>query len=200
MNKQAFLTHLRNALAGLPRDDIEERAAFYDEMIDDRMEEGMSEEDAVAGIGSVEEITAQIVADTPLPKLVREKLGSSRRLRAWEIVLIVLGFPVWFPLLIAAGAVILSLYIVAWALLVSLWAVEVSLWACVPGGIAAAAVCFAQGHAIPALMLLGAAILIAGLSIFMFCGCTAASGGILKLTKKAGVGIKSMFVRKESAI
>ncbi len=43
MNKQAFLTQLRKGLSGLPQEDIEERLAFYSEMIDDRIEEGLSE-------------------------------------------------------------------------------------------------------------------------------------------------------------
>lgn len=197
MNKPEFMAELRRALAGLPQDDIEERLAFYGEMIADRMEEGMSEEEAVAGIGTVNEIRTQIVTDIPFPKLVREKVRPKRSLRAGEVVLIILGFPVWFPLLVAAGAVILSLYIVIWALIISLWAIEVSLWACFLGGIAAAAVHFAQGDTVPAVMMLGAALLGAGLSIFMFFGCLAASRGILQLTKKAGVGIKSMFIRKE---
>ena len=48
MDKHTFLTDLRGALSGLPQDDIEERVGFYGEMIDDRMEEGMSEEEAQA--------------------------------------------------------------------------------------------------------------------------------------------------------
>ena len=199
MNKQTFLTELRRALSGLPRDDLEERIAFYGEMIDDRMEEGMSEEEAISGIGTVEGIRKQIVADIPLPKLVKEKVRPKRALRAWEIVLIVLGFPLWFPLAVAAGAVILSLYLVFWVLILSLWAVEVALLASVPVGIAATVVYFAQNAAIPALMTLGAAMFIAGFSIFAFIGCVAASNGILDLTKKIGVGFKSLFIGKENA-
>ena len=48
MNKQEFLVQLRNALSGLPKDDIEERIEFYSEMIEDRIEEGLSEEEAIA--------------------------------------------------------------------------------------------------------------------------------------------------------
>jgi hypothetical protein len=33
----------------------------------------------------------------------------------------------------------------------------------------------------------------------MFFGCAALSGGIIKLTKKAGVGVKSMFIGKENS-
>ena len=45
MNKQEFLAELRRGLSGLPRDDIEERLSFYGEMLDDRIEEGLSEEE-----------------------------------------------------------------------------------------------------------------------------------------------------------
>ena len=56
MNKRQFLSRLGRALKGLPEADIKERVAFYAEMIDDRVEEGMSEEEAVLAIGSVDEI------------------------------------------------------------------------------------------------------------------------------------------------
>lgn len=42
MTKQDFLTRLRKGLSGLPQDDIEERLKFYGEMLEDRMEEGLS--------------------------------------------------------------------------------------------------------------------------------------------------------------
>ena len=50
MSKQEFLDQLRARLSGLPRQDVIERLNFYSEMIDDRMEEGLSEEDAKAMI------------------------------------------------------------------------------------------------------------------------------------------------------
>ena len=63
MNKQEFLAQLRNALSGLPKDDIEERIEFYSEMIEDRIEEGLSEEEAIAAVGTVEEIAGQVIAE-----------------------------------------------------------------------------------------------------------------------------------------
>ena len=56
MNKQEFLDRLRKGLSGLPQAEREERLLFYSEMIDDRMEEGLTEEEAVAALGSLEEI------------------------------------------------------------------------------------------------------------------------------------------------
>ena len=196
MNKTEFLNELKDGLSGLPREDVEERLSFYGEMIDDRVEEGMTEEEAVAGIGSVDEIASQIVSEIPLSRLVREKAKQRRRLSAWEIVLIIIGFPMWLPLLIAAAAVILSLYVVVWAIIISLWAVDLSLAVGAIGGIAAAVVYFINGNTLPALMTLGAALLLAGLSVFLFFGCLAISKGTVKLTKKE---LKSMFIRKRNA-
>ena len=50
MNKQEFLAQLRKQLSGLPLKDAEDRITFYSEMIDDRMEEGLSEPEAVSAI------------------------------------------------------------------------------------------------------------------------------------------------------
>ena len=101
MRKQEFLTLLRERLSGLPQADVEERLAFYSEMIDDRMEEGFSEEEAVGQIGSIEEIVSQIVVETPLSKIVKENVRRKPRRKGWETLLLVLGFPVWLPLLSA---------------------------------------------------------------------------------------------------
>ena len=95
MNKQEFLGALKKRLSGLPKDEIEERLAFYGEMIDDRTEDGRTEEEAVAEIGGADEIAAQIIADIPLTRLVKERIKPKRRLKTWEIVLIVLCSPIW---------------------------------------------------------------------------------------------------------
>ena len=96
MNKQEFLEQLRKGLSGLPQNDIEEGLTFYSEMIDDRMDEGLSEEEAVSAIGSVDEIVKQVVADIPLAKIAKESIKPKRRLSAGEIVLLALGSPIWF--------------------------------------------------------------------------------------------------------
>ena len=166
-------------------------------MIDDRVEEGASEEEAVAGVGTVEEVASQIVAEVPLTKIVKEKIKPKRTLKAWEIVLIVLGFPVWFPLLVAAGAVMLSLYIVVWAVIISLWAIELSLAVSAAASVASAVAYFASGSPVTGIAMIGAACVLAGLSIFMFFGCLAASKGILWLTKKFALWVKSLFIGKE---
>ena len=199
MTKQAFLTALRIGLRGLPAMDIDERISFYAEMIDDRMEDGCSEEEAVAAIGSPEEIAARIIAETPFTRLVKEKIRPNRRLTAWEIILLVLGFPLWFSLLIAAVAVLFSLYVSLWAVIVSLWAVFVALVASALGVLVGGIVMLCIGHTFSGLACIAAALVCGGLSIPAFFGCKAVSKGILWLTKQLALTIKKCFMTKEAA-
>ncbi len=199
MNKQEFLEKLKSALKGLPQDDIDERLSFYSEMIDDRMEEGLTEEQAVAAAGPISDIVSQTLADIPLTKLVREKVKSERKPSAWNVVLLILGFPLWFPLLVAVAAVLLSLYVVAWSLIVSLWAIEISLIACAAACVVAAVWLAIKGMPLHGAAAFGAALVLAGLSILMFAACKAATGGLIVLTKKIAMWIKHSLFRRESS-
>lgn len=198
MNKQEFLAELRKELHGLPQNDIEERLTFYNEMIDDRMEEGLTEDAAVSEIGTVNEVVSQIVTETPLSKIVKEKVRPKRTLRVWEIVLLALGSPIWLSLLIAAFAVIFAVYVTAWSVIVALWASELALAVSSIGSILSAVIFAFQVNGIVAIAVLGAGIAFAGLSIFLFFGCKETTKGILFLTKKMILGIKSLFIGKEN--
>ena len=199
MDKAQFLDELKRRLSGLPKSDLDERLLFYSEMIEDRMEDGLTEEEAVAGIGSVDEIIEQLMAEIPLSRLVNEKVKQRRSLKAWEILLLVLGSPVWLPLLIAAFAVCLSLYIVLWAVLISVWAVDLSLAVSAVGGLFMAAFDLVKSNPAGAAFMLGAAIVCAGLTILLFFGCLELTRGLLRLTKKMLLGVKAMFIGKEKS-
>lgn len=199
MSKHEFLARLRKGLSGLPQADIEERLTFYAEMLEDRMEEGLSEEEAVAAAGTVDEIVRQVIADIPLARIARERIRPKRCLRAWEIVLLALGSPIWLALLIAAVAVVAALYVSLWAVMASLWGV---LGTFAVGAVGSVPLCIflavSDGPA-PGLVVLAAGAVCAGFSVFMFFGCREATKGVLILTKKITTGIKNCFIRKEEA-
>lgn len=155
MDKNTFLTTLQKRLKGLPEEDLQRTLEYYREMIEDRMEEGLTEEEAVAEIGSVEEL-----AEPLLPKV------SRRKMKAWEIVLLILGFPVWFPLLAAAAAVVISI-------IASIYAVDVSLAAGCLGGVLCAVVYLIQCNWAGAAFLFGSGLVCGGLSILCFMGSNA---------------------------
>lgn len=126
MNKQEYLSAIRVRIPKMPTEDMERFIAYYSEMIDDRMEDGMTEEEAVATMDTPDEAVDQILEDTPLSKIVKQKIKPTHRLRAWEIVLIVLGSPVWVPLLLTAGILVLSMLVVVFSLLITFYAVVIS--------------------------------------------------------------------------
>lgn len=113
MNKQEYLESIRSRISAMPADDVNRFMDYYSEMIDDRVEDGLSEEEAVADMGSPDAAVEQILEDMPLTKLVKEKIKPKHELKAWEVVLIVLGSPVWIPLLITAAVLLLTLWIVS---------------------------------------------------------------------------------------
>ncbi len=199
MCKQEFLDALRLRLSGLPKRDLEERLDFYSESIDDRVEEGCTEEDAVATLGSVEEIAAEILGEIPLFKLARERVRPKRRLYAWEIVLLVLGSPLWLSLLIAAFSVFLSLYAVLWSLTVTAWAVFASLVGGALGAVAAGILFICTGSGASGAVTVGAGVACAGLSILAFFGCLAATKGAAWLTKRIVPTIKKRLIKREDA-
>ena len=194
MNKESFLIKLASALAGLPEEDIEKSLEFYSEMIDDRIEDGLSEAEAVAAVGTIEEIRAQIVKDTPLPKLIKEKVKRKRSLNGLEVTLLIVGFPIWFPLLAAAASVVFSVYVTLWSLIIVLFAVEISFAACAFAGIVASPLFFSLGNIPSALFLLGCGLFLAGLSVLWVFVCKWGVRGILWLTR---VFFKSLFIGKE---
>lgn len=59
MRKEEFLTALRAGLTGLSPEGVEKLVEFCSEMIDDRIEDGLTEEEAVAAAGSLDELIQQ---------------------------------------------------------------------------------------------------------------------------------------------
>ena len=197
MNKQEFIELLRSKLSGLPEESVEDRISFYSEMIDDRIEAGFSEEEAVSELGSVDEIVEQIIADIPFKKIAKNKIKPQRQLSGWEIALLIIGSPLWLALLVSAFAVIFSLYAVMWSLVISLWAAFASFVAGGACGIGVGFVFAATGKAFSGIALLGASLVCLGLAIFLFFASKSATKGMAMLTKKIAVGIKKLFIKKE---
>ena len=65
MTKLEFLNELRNRLSGLSEEDIERSLSFYSEAIEDRIEDGMSEEDAVYEMGPIDRAADAVRSDMP---------------------------------------------------------------------------------------------------------------------------------------
>ena len=204
MNKFDFLTQLQARLWALPEEDKQRSVDYYGEMIDDRMEDGLSEEEAVAAIGDLDEIVQQILTETPRPPATVKKEGEQkkqkRKVSWWETLLLVLGFPVWGSLLIAVSAVIFSVWISLWSVVIALYATAFALAACAIGlPVAAFSLLWIHRYGKCA-VLVGGALVCAGLAILIFLLSNLAAKGLAALTKLIWNGITGIFRRKERTV
>ena len=190
MKKAEFISSLEKKLCGLEGCEVREHLNFYSELIDDRIEEGLSEEEAVAAAGPVHKIAAEIISEIPLVRLVKERLTPKRRICAWEIVLIILGSPLWISLAAAAFAVIVSLYASLWSVIIFL-----AIAVCSPAGLLSGIITVFAGETLSGITLISIGLILAGVAIYSFIGCLYATKGALRLSKISFAGIKKLFIK-----
>lgn len=197
MNKEVFLSELRKKLSGLPQSDIDERISFYAEMIDDRIEDGMTEEAAIEQIGTVDKVVETIMTEYPLSKLVKAKVKPEKKMPVWGIILLILGFPVWFPLLVSFVSVIGSLYLTLWCIVITLYSVDLAFAVGSIACLIAMVTGFVSGEAMFGIAAFGCALVLGALAVLLFIGSNYTVKGVVWLTKKMLLGIKSLFIGKE---
>lgn len=105
MNKQEFLAALARELEPLPREERYKTLNYYDELIDDRLEDDQEEEAVIQSLGDPRAVAQELLAGED------ELLVPNRGLRVWVIVLLVLGFPLWGSLLVTAAVVLLCVFL-----------------------------------------------------------------------------------------
>ena len=199
MTKEGFLAQLRQQLWALPEADRQNSLDYYAEMIDDRMEDGLSEEEAVAAIGNLDEIVQQILGETPRPPVVVEPVKKAERAKGntktWLIILLVLGSPVWIPLLASAIGTVIGIYVSLWSVVIALYAaflaLAVSSVGCIVGSF------FMFRGITGGIVAWGAALVCAGLAILLLLLANLAAKGMVKLTKLVW---NSIFRRKERSV
>lgn len=189
MSKQEFLEALAKALAAHGVADRKTTLDYYREMIEDRMESGLLEEAAVAAVG-------------PLPEIIAELLGEEaprkpKKALHWGVILLLaLGSPLWIALLAACFVILLSLVVTLWSLVISAYSIFISLAAAGMALIVASPALLPVGECAAVLLLLGSGLFCVGCAIFAFFGCKAATRTGLFLTKQTVRGIGAMFKKR----
>ncbi len=203
MTKHEFTEKLQKILQerGLPAEEAAKSAEFYSEMIDDRIEDGMTEEQAISALGDIDEIAEKILYDTPLGVLMKSKFKEKKQAAGSPVLLIllaILGFPIWFSLAIAALAILISIYIIIWAGILSVFSVVAAVG--LTGVLLLpAAVFIISLNPIAAMGLFSAGFILVGLCILFFFPAKFAAKALVSLTVLIGKGIKSLFIRKSTS-
>ena len=192
MNKVEFLNELEGRLQGLPREEIRERINFYDELIQDMVEEGKTEEEAINSFGGIDEVVRTIAGNTKMSSLVKERIRPKRQISAFEIILLIIGFPLWFPLLITFLVLLFVGYLLLWVLAFVTYAVEFAFVSAGFGGLYAvfnpnSSIFMNYGY-------LGIYLVIIGIS-FLFIGVVIGATKLnCKISKNNLVGIKNKLI------
>ena len=201
MNKLEFINGLGSRLDPIPREEIQTILDYYVESVSDRMEDGMTEEEAIDSFGDLDQLAADILVEqgylapppAPVPELTEEEKQQAlpnilpaaepkKKLPWWAIVLLVIGSPVWLSVGIAVAAVSLSIYIMVLALLFSLWCIAISFAvAGVAGAVLSFFVPFSPDTFAIRLLFCGACLVLAGVGVLLVPVCRAADAGFARL-------------------
>ncbi len=118
MNKSEFLGELANRLEHLPDQEIGKIISYYEEIIDDRIEDGMTEEVSIKSLGSLDDIVTTIENEIPITSIVKDKVIKKVEKSSKGVLLAftIIGAPLWLPLLLAAVCIVISLVIAGWGI------------------------------------------------------------------------------------
>jgi uncharacterized membrane protein len=199
MNRNEFFTALSKALSVLPPAEVDKAVNYYNEIFDDHLEEGMSEEAVIAGLEPVDTIARRIIDETPIQTLIKHKARSMHiGGKVMNIVLLVLGFPLWFPILMSLLAILLSIYIVIWSLVIVVYSIVLALGVAALTGVFGSIVGFIN-HPVIGILMIGGGLACAGLAILSFYPALWISKGLIHLTVLLARKVRSLFLRKEVA-
>ncbi len=196
MTKQNFFKELTKELSGLSAADIKNSLEYYSEMIADRVESGMSEDEAIAELGDVREISREIIGNMPMTKVLKSKIKPKRALKVWEIVCIVLGSPIWISLLAVMLSLAITVYAVIWSIYISVLAVDIG---ALGGGALMAFAAIFNLTAVPAnaTVAIGLGICTMGVGIFFLLPTLKLCKVFVKISIAITRGIKIMLVGKD---
>ena len=286
MTKQEFLRELWNKLTELPQEDVEKSLDYYSEMIDDRVENGLTEEEAVAEIGTADAAAAQILEGLPEKRRERKLAAEEKKaenkseesaktsqtqtgnaaqnagaaqnigtgnttqntgtastaqgasaggaaqntgstsqpygtgygggyysytpesaktsyqkkpVSAGKVIALICTFPLWFPLLMAFGAIVFALFVTIWAVTFALFVTAASFIVAGVAGVVMLFVLTIHGELALGLIYFGTGFFLAGLGILFMVFSGSVIKGVGVLSSKIWRGVTSLFGKRRAA-
>lgn len=190
MTKKEFTKELKTKISHLPKTERKQIISYYYEMISERMEDGMTEEEAIEALGNLDELLAEYSVS---PK----ELKKGVKLRTWHIVMLIVGAPLWISLAVAMLCVLLAFYIVIWALVICFYAVFATFAACGFAFTVASVLSIFYGGAPYFFMLLGAGAFLSGLALLWLIVCNLFAKAMAKVTAITAKGIFKFFFKRK---
>lgn len=120
MTKNEYLKTLQRNLKNVPSDEVFNIMGFYREYFEEAGVE--NEASVIEELGSPESLAIKAAANYVIQDIEEQDLKTADKKtfsRLWIIILAICGSPVWFPLAIAAAAVLFTLVLVVVILIIA---------------------------------------------------------------------------------
>jgi len=128
-----------------------------------------------------------------------EQAKPLRRFR-FHMLLNILGFPLWLPLLLTALAVTVTLYLCVWVAVITLWCVPLSLSVCSLASVVGALGSFMQGMTGNGFFFLGCMAGGTGLAVLSFFPCLWLSKRVIRMTRFLWRKILGLFIKNKEVV
>lgn len=174
MTTKEFLRILNREIEVLPALEAQRAITYYRELIEDRIEEGMSEREAVASMEDISVIAQQILSQHE--EGLNNKREASRSHKhpeelsdGWRKAILICTSPLWGSILLTLIVFVFSIYLFIWCIIISLYAIVVTFGVL---GIAGAVACVFDftSHTSLAIVELGISLFSVGIFILSFHG------------------------------
>lgn len=200
MTKCEFIEQLISKCKNLPEAEITRAVQYYSESIDDRMEDGMTEEEAVASLGSIDAAVMSITDNASIFDIVYERTKNAHKKSKMPVlwmIFVICTSPIWIPLTLAFLAIVFCVYICIWSVLVALFACVFSFAAVGAVGIPFGFFfCFSLSPSTGGI-LIGLSLTAVGIFMILLKPTILLTKGILKLTLVISRSIKKMFISEK---
>ncbi len=112
MNKVDFLINLEIKLKKNKVKDYRSYKEYYSELLDDNIEQGKSVEDSISDMGGFDAIVNAILTDE---EIIQETVPLTG-IKWLNLTLILVGAPLWAPILLVFLTVIIAFYLFIWCI------------------------------------------------------------------------------------
>lgn len=191
MSKAEFLNKLAFCLQKMNASERNKFLTYYDEMISDYVENGIAEEDAVIKIGDPKIIAEELLADHGSVKLNLPSTGS----RWLNIILTIIGFPLWGSVLLAAILMVFSVYLIIWCVPIATGAGFVGFFTTSIIGIVGCPFVMIKSFPV-GIIQLGTGIASVGISLLLGFATISLSKKIIIVTKNLNIKLVKLFNKK----
>lgn len=195
MSKSTFIENLNILLKSINEDERNKFISYYEEIFDDYMENGFTEEEVINKIGSPESIANSILEEQDSLNIKVPSFNS----KILNTVLLILGFPLWGSLLLTVALIILSIYIIIFCVPFTTGVMSVSFFGAGLFGVIASLFLMFDSLAL-GIVQLGVCISLIGASILLGIITLYVSKKVMSITSKLTLKIVKSFKRKEIAI